>query len=404
MQTPRIILVGLGVVGRAILDAHLESGHCVTIVDLDPNAIDHTLHHIKLDPNSWSIKKNNFGDFPSCDLVSHDKRVGKLAPRILVESIAERLDIKREFFKSVQSLLNYDDILCSNTSTLRIRDIAESLPASSRFLGMHFFMPVKERDAVEIIPTSDTHASVIQLVTEHVKSLNKFPIVVADSPGFVVNRMLSPYLNEAMVLLAQGARPEQIEDAALQFGMPLSPLELIDWIGARTMFDAGRVYWQSFPNRIDPSPIMPAMIKAGRQGRASGRGFYNYETQVRSREMAPEAVQICERYQRKVRRFTDREVLMRLTIPMWIEAALLLKDRVTTDRGQIEIAMAGGLGYKKRGAWFDFFDSLGSKTLLGFMREAGPNSKSLVASLDLQNHLSATIPSKAMDNFTNQVR
>ncbi|MFG0262779.1 MAG: 3-hydroxyacyl-CoA dehydrogenase family protein [Novipirellula sp. JB048] len=416
MTRPPILIVGLGVVGRAIAQAHTKAKRSLTIADQSLAAVQSCLGELQLDPTTWRVSEPQADatELAMLDLVHrHGDDAPRCAsansPRLLIESIAERLQVKRDFFQQAERCLDQDWIFCSNTSTLRIADIAAALSNPSRLCGMHFFMPVASREAVEVIPTDAMSEADLAAVTEHVRRLDRTPLIAADSPGFIVNRMLSPYLNEAMTLLAQGATAEQIEQAALRFGMPLSPLELIDLIGSRTMFDAGRVYWQSFPSRIDPSPMLPAMIKAGRGGRFGGGGFYNYPAAGRSAGLAAEADEIRDRYTRQTALNSDDEVRLRLSIPMWIEAALLLRERVAKSLDQVEIAMAGGLGYTPRGEWFRSFDALGSETIRAYLNDDQLNvdhpgdrpthSKSLSAPLALKELLAHHCPSDAITRF-----
>ncbi|WP_160168291.1 3-hydroxyacyl-CoA dehydrogenase [Novipirellula maiorica] len=402
MSRPDTLLVGLGVVGRAIVRAHLTANVSVTIGDLDGEAVDKCVEELDLDLSVWTVSEphSDMADMTTIDLTHRDHVSTGKSP-ILIESIVERLQVKQTFFQHVERSLGEQWIFCSNTSTLRIGDIATSLDDPSRLIGMHFFMPVESRDAIEVIPTADTASDNLAAVTAHVQRLDRSPLVVADAPGFIVNRMLSPYLNEAMLLLSQGATAEQIEQAALRYGMPMSPLELIDLIGSRTMFDAGRVYWQSFPTRIDPSPMLPAMIKKGRGGRFSGGGFYDYADARRSESLAPAAVEIRDKYARNTRDFADDEVQSRLSLAMWIEAALLLRQGVAQTLEEIEIAMAGGLGYRPRGGWCVGFDRMGSDVIYRNIVVAVPDSKSLQAPEDLLELLLRCSPSEAIAVFAN---
>ena len=400
MSRPRTLLVGLGVVGRAIVSAHLTAKMSVTIADQNLEAFWRCVDEIDLNPLEWEISepRSDVADMTMIDLTHRDHVAADSSP-ILIESIVERLQVKQDFFRHVERFLSEDWIFCSNTSTLRIGDIASSLTDPSRLIGMHFFMPVESRDAVEVIPTADTTAANLAAVTEHVRRLDRSPLVVADAPGFIVNRMLSPYLNEAMLLLSQGATAEQIEEAAIRFGMPMSPLELIDLIGSRTMFDAGRVYWQSFPTRIDASPMLPAMIKKGRGGRFSGGGFYDYPDGHRTQSLSPAAVEIQEKYSRNTRAFSAGDVQNRLSLAMWIESALLLRQGVAQTLEQVEIAMAGGLGYRPRGGWYASFDRIGSEAIRHSIVAAAADSKSLQAPAELLELLQAHRPSEAIAAF-----
>ncbi|TWU43789.1 Fatty acid oxidation complex subunit alpha [Novipirellula aureliae] len=413
------MLVGVGVVGRAILSAHIESRLNVQVADLDPNAVQHAVDTLMLDPQDWEVSEitRNELDLPAITLIfkpcADEIPVSKVSSRgpvlpspILIESIAEKLSLKQEFFRFAESRLCDDWIFCSNTSTLRIRDIASALDRPERFCGMHFFMPVSQRDAVEVIASTATaegragepQNEVIRRCCQHVELLGKTPLQVCDSPGFIVNRMLSPYLNEAMLLLSQGATEQQIESAAIHYGMPMSPLELIDLIGTQTMFNAGRVYWQAFPSRIDPSPILPALIKAKRAGRQSRCGFYDYigKAKQRSERLAPQTVEICNRYARGVRVIERAETEMRLAATMWIEAAMLLREGTVTDANLIARAMSGGLGYRHPNGWFDYFDGIGSGPLHEFLIRYAKYSKSLLAPKELLERLACRSPSETL--------
>ena len=218
-------------------------------------------------------------------------------------------------------------------------------------------------------------------------------------PVFVVNRLLAPYLNQAMLMLGRGVTAAQIERAALGFGMPMSPLELSDWIGTRTMFDAGRAYWQAFPSRFEPSPILPAMVKAKRFGRASGAGFYDYQGGERSPELSPMTQQICDRYQRNETTVTDQEAMFLLAIPMWIEAALTCQAGVVQECGQIDLAMSGGLGYRPSGSFLTFFHSLGSEQIANAIDAWCSDFRSMMAPAQLQAALRQLDPIATIERF-----
>lgn len=350
-----IFLVGAGVVGRSILTSHLIANVSVGLLDLDSAAVDACAASLSLGPD-WSIETGlRVGSMHG--VVFRHRNDGKSNSTIVIESIAEKLDLKRAFFADMESVFGDDAILCSNTSTLRITAIAESLRRPQRFCGMHFFMPVPQRDAVEIVRGSATDGDTTAIAIGHVRRIGKLPIVAPDSPGFIVNRLLSPYLNQAMLLLCGGVSAERIEAAAMHYGMPMSPLELIDTIGMRTTFDAGRVYWQSFPHRIDPAAMLGRMIKRGRFGRVCGKGFYDYQNEVRSKTLAPETIAIAESYHRDLPPITDDDLVDLLSIPMWIEANMLLGEDAVQSAGDLDAALHGGLAYHPGKSWIDFFAS-----------------------------------------------
>lgn len=383
------VLIGAGVVGTAIASAHLDAGLSVTLADQDPLAIQRALQQLGVDPARWEIRPlPAIGDvLPAMriqrstagELTSSNTTTTASSPTLIIESIAERLDVKQAFFRQAETWFAGDTILCSNTSTIRLAAIGQSLAHPERLCGMHFFMPVTQRDAVEIIRSPHVSQPTIDVAIQHVNQLNKQPLLVTDAPGFVVNRMLAPYLNQAMTLLCGGVSAERIESAAIAYGMPMSPLELIDWIGTRTTFDAGRVYWQAFPTRIDPSPLIAGLIKKKRSGRGQAGGLYDYVGDTRSATLADDVLALAERYHRDLPRASDAELVELLAIPMWIEAQQILTEQVVGSRADIEIAMAGGLGYQPRGGWFDFFDALGLERIQAAIEKWAPSFLSMRA-------------------------
>lgn len=397
---PRVCLVGAGVVGRSIAQAHLQAGVSFTIADQDEKALRQAVREMSFDDNAWRVSPVNHLSpcLPAIQVVSHVDAYHSAAP-VVIESIAERLDVKKDFFASAERIFGDDAILCSNTSTLRISSIAEHLRLPERFCGMHFFMPVDQRHAVEVIRGEKTASDTIHLCSEHARQIAKTPLAVGDGPGFVVNRLLSPYLNEAMLLLCRGVAAEQIERAALAYGMPMSPLELIDYIGTRTMFDAGRVFWQAFPDRLSPSPMLSGMIKRKRYGRACGAGFYEYPRGQRSKELADATKQICEAYRHQEQTFRDDQIVELLSIPMWIEAALARRDRIASEVEHLNIAMQGGLGYDPQRKWMDFYDQMGSQRILAAMQRWSSITASMTAPADLIEALRQAPPRQAMESF-----
>lgn len=362
---PNVLLIGAGVVGRAIAQAHIDRGIDCYLADQNDVAIEQTAASLG---RPFAVTSDCGIDLPTIHICSSTGQRNTKANRsgwFVIESIAEKLEVKRELFRNLAARLGDNAILCTNTSTIRISEIAESVPKSNRFCGMHFFMPVDQRRGVEIIGHETTDPLTIDAVQSHAERLAKQPFLAADTPGFLVNRMLSPYLNQALLLLTTGADAKQIEMAALQFGMPISPLELIDWIGAPTMFHAGRVYWQAYPQRLDPSPLLAGLVKRKRHGRLDGEGLYRYDGENRSTDLAEETQSLIEKYRTDQRDYSDEDIAQLLSIPMWIETQLAVQDGAAQTVEQIETAMQAGLGFQNPKGWEGYFRSLGQKTIDG---------------------------------------
>lgn len=388
-------LVGAGVVGRAIARAHVAAGVSFALIDQDPAMLQAATRELAVDPALWTLVTGTApGGSPAVVVRSCGDELAAGVP-LVIESIAERLDRKRALFAAAEGWFGADAILCSNTSTLRIGEITAGLARPERCCGMHFFMPVDQRAAVEIIRAKETSAATIDEVSRRARRLNKQPLLAGDGPGFVVNRLLSPYLNEAMVLLGAGVSAARIEHAALAYGMPISPLELIDWIGTRTVFDAGRAFWQAFPERISPAPIGAALLKRGRLGRAAGGGFYDYPDGTRSAELAPAAAAVVQTYQRPAGDIDDVEVVNRLATPMFIEAALAYREGIARSLDQFDLAMTGGLGYTQP-SWLAFWEACGSQRILAASARWGDDSASLRMPVWLAETLATHAPTAAL--------
>ncbi len=396
-------MIGAGIVGRAILGAHVNAGVSVCIADQCEETVRQAVDQLGLENAAWEVS-------PIADLPDKTKRIQLIrrgapphaGPSIVIESIVERLDAKQAFFAAAQSWFGPDTIFCSNTSNLRISEIARVLDDPSRFAGMHFFMPVDRRPATEIVRGEQTSEATLRTCCDHAQRIHKPPLVVADGPGFIVNRLLSPYLNESLLLLCRGVTGDRIERAAREYGMPMSPLELIDYIGARTMFDAGRVFWQAFPNRLSPAPILSGLIKGKRLGRTAGSGLYDYSKGERSTDLAAETLELCERYRHQAQPFTDTELVELLSVPMWIEAALARRDGIAKDDETLNLAMRGGLGYEPNRNWLDFFDDMGSHRIISAVERWSPISASLTAPPELIGALREVAPTVAMKRFSDQ--
>ncbi|MEM8669925.1 MAG: 3-hydroxyacyl-CoA dehydrogenase family protein [Planctomycetota bacterium] len=395
-----VYLIGAGIVGRAILRAHVQARVSTWIIDRSAEIVHAAIDELEID-DQWQIgpPKQWSDDCWGIHLQHGDDQQPK-SRSMVIESIVEKLDVKREFYSQAESRFGHDAVLCSNTSNLRISAIAESLDDASRFAGMHFFMPVDQRPATEIVRGKETSPSTINACCEHAQRIQKTPLVVADGPGFIVNRMLSPYLNEALLLLCRGTTAAQIERAAHAYGMPMSPLELADYIGLRTMFDAGRVFWQAFPDRLSPSPMLAGMIKRKRFGRAVGAGLYDYPDGKRSIELSAETTEIATKYARHEQEFEDSDVVDLLSIPMWIEAALAWRDGVTDQATDFDLAMRGGLGYDRNRSWIDFYDALGSDRMLAAITRWSPMTAAMNSPQELQEALRTQTPSQTLQHFS----
>ncbi len=367
-----VAIVGAGMMGAAIAAANVRRRVPVVLADADECVLATTAARIagELDQEGWLTAPENAAAL--CRLVAttcDDARLG--ACDLVIESIVEAAGAKQELYARLEPLLGAGTLLASNTSTIPIARLAAKLANAGRFLGIHFFHPVARRPLVEIVRGPQTEDHSIAAAVAYAKAIEKVPIVVNDGPGFLVNRLLMPYLGESLELLLEGVAVREIEWAATSFGMAMGPLRLIDEIGLDTVLLGGRVLWEAFPDRIAPSPLLVAMYKSGRLGRKSGSGFFAYHLGESAGEPAEPALGVNELIASWVRRrapLTPDRIVARLLLPMVLEATRILEERKVGDPRSIDLAVILGLGFPvSRGGLLRWADSLGARRIVAML-------------------------------------
>ncbi|MDR2240768.1 MAG: enoyl-CoA hydratase/isomerase family protein [Zoogloeaceae bacterium] len=192
---------------------------------------------------------------------------------LVIEAIFEDLETKRALFAGIEAIARPDAVLATNTSSLRLEDIALALKNPSRLIGIHFFNPVAKMPLVEVVEGADSDPAMLKKGLAFVRAIDKLPLPVKSAPGFLVNAVLAPYMQEAMRCLDEGMAPETVDEAALAFGMPLGPIELADTVGLDVVVAAG----QQLANAAAPPAKLMERVAAGQLGRKTGRGFYVYD-------------------------------------------------------------------------------------------------------------------------------
>ena len=206
---------------------------------------------------------------------------------VVIEAIIENADIKKKIFAGLEPHTGDQTILCSNTSTIPITTLAEGLKHPDRFCGLHFFNPVRKMPLVEVIRGEKTSDATVEAMTAYARRLGKTPVIVNDGPGFLVNRLLLPYMNEAALLADEGVPFKVIDKKAKGFGMPMGPLELSDVVGLDTCVHAGRVMLEAFSDRVVPAMILERLVEADRLGQKNSKGFYDYPPAKRGKPPRP---------------------------------------------------------------------------------------------------------------------
>ena len=369
LQMPSI--VGAGIMGAGITARHVRSGFITMLVDINDEALEQSIPTI-LEEAAWDryYQKTN------------QERVGELTGRlmsstqlssiadtdIVIESVIERTDLKRQVLAEIESTVSPSTVICTNTSTNPIATLADVFSDPTRFCGMHFFNPVRKMSLVEVIRGPDTSDSTVASVVLHAKRLKKVPVVVQDSPGFLVNRVLTPYLHESVELLREGVDPSRIDKVSRRFGMPLGPLELYDMVGLDTAFYAGLVMANAIGDRIDASPVIPALVKAGWLGRKTGTGFYRYKSTGHDAKIEcvnEKIVDLIDPYRLAEQQMADDQIRDRLFLPMLLESLLVLDEGIVRDGCDIDLAVIHALGFPAfRGGVLAWGDSIGAAEVI----------------------------------------
>jgi len=288
---------------------------------------------------------------------------------VIVEAIVEKMEVKKAVLREAEGHIRADCVLATNTSSLSVTDMATALEHPERFCGMHFFNPVHRMPLVEVIRGARTDDEAIATVYALALRLGKVPVVVGDGPGFLVNRILGPYLNEAGFLLGDGASVHDIDRVAKVFGMPMGPLRLIDEVGIDISGHAGASLYEGLGARLTPAPALLALGGTKRLGRKGGQGFYTYE-KGREKEVDESVYAALASTLEERRPFTDREIRHRLVIAMINEAARILEDGIVAAAQDVDLAMIMGTGFPPfRGGLLRFADTLHPRGLLDTTRE-----------------------------------
>jgi len=360
-------IVGAGIMGAGIAASHLRSGFGVTVCDANPEALAAGVPGI-LAEAAWDRRARQTDEARAIELAGRLRTTTALAALagadLVMESVTERPDIKQQVLAEIERVVGPATVITTNTSTNPIGRLAAALTDPGRFCGLHFFNPVRRMMLVEVVRGPATNDATIARAVAHAKRLGKCPVVVNDSPGFLVNRVLMPYLHEAGELLREGVPPERIDRVARAFGMPMGPIELYDMIGLDTAFYAGLVLSAAYGDRIEASPVIPALVKAGKLGRKTAAGFYRYaEAGPHGRIVGREekAAEVIARYAVAPRESSDRTILDRLLLPMLLEALRVLDERVVRDGRDVDLAVIHALGFPAfRGGLLAWGDSLGA--------------------------------------------
>jgi 3-hydroxyacyl-CoA dehydrogenase/enoyl-CoA hydratase/3-hydroxybutyryl-CoA epimerase len=304
----------------------------------------------------------DYSGFEGCDLT--------------IEAVLEKLAVKHAVLADWEKVASPTAIFASNTSTLPITEIAKAAAHPERVVGMHFFSPVHKMPLVEVIWGEKTDPEVTATIFDLARKMGKTPVVVKDAPGFLVNRLLSPYLGEGARVLLAGMPMEAIDKAMRAFGMPVGPIELLDEVGIDVATKGAETLAAAWPERMPLEPAFSRMIEKGRLGRKVKKGFYAY---IGDKKAGPDGTCYFDLGLKAPAgaRLSTEALVDRLILPMVNEAAFCLEDGIVASPAKLDLAMIFGTGFPPfRGGPLRYADSLGLANVVGKLealaKEHGP--------------------------------
>ncbi|KPK49418.1 MAG: hypothetical protein AMS22_13695, partial [Thiotrichales bacterium SG8_50] len=325
----RVHVVGAGVMGADIAIWAAARGFYVSLQDRNPEILARAVK------KAYGFYKKKL-KAPRAVQEAMDRLMpdlngdGLVRADLVIEAIIENVDAKRELFKQVETRVRPEALLASNTSSIPLEDIATSLKDPTRLVGLHFFNPVAQMQLVEIVRGAQSAEEALNRARGFTVALDRLPLDVKSSPGFLVNRVLMPYLIEAVMLAEEGVALADIDGAALDFGMPMGPILLADTVGLDICLSVAEEL--AGPLGIEVPQRLRETVAAGHLGKKSGQGFYTYDKKGKARNRGKRSV-------------THVPITERLILRMVNESVACLREGVVTDLDSIDAGMVYGTGF-----------------------------------------------------------
>jgi 3-hydroxyacyl-CoA dehydrogenase/enoyl-CoA hydratase/3-hydroxybutyryl-CoA epimerase len=351
-------VIGAGVMGSGIAQWLSSRGVSVILRDVDSTAIDRGLANIEK-TYADAVKRGLMNETKAKE--GRSRIVASTQPgplrdvQIVIEAASEKLEIKKKIFADLAANTPDTTILATNTSALPIEELATSTGSPARVVGLHFFNPVSRMKLIEVVAGRQTSEEIRERALAFARQIGKLPVLVQDSPGFLVNRVLFPYLLDAAEMFQNGVSAEEIDGALLEWGMPMGPLRLIDEIGVDITVDIAATLAKAFGARDRAPEILQKMHAAKMLGRKSGGGFYKYE----GKQQTPNDA-LREWRQESGEKFGLENITNRLVYLMVNEAARCLEEKVVASPEDADYGMVLGTGFPIfRGGPLRYAESLG---------------------------------------------
>jgi len=352
-------VIGAGVMGAGIAQWLSARGLRVTLCDLDTERVGAGMARIFKSYND-AVKHHRLTSMEARDGIDRISPAPGTVPLerkpFVIEAIVEKLEAKKALFADLDQRTSPEALFASNTSALSIRAMAAATNRPSRFVGLHFFNPVERMKLVELVLPDGVAPEVRKSALGLIATIGKLPVVVKDTPGFLVNRVLLPYLLEAARAYEGGMSAGALDEAMLDFGMPMGPLRLVDEVGLDVALEVARTLEAAFPGRFTIPPLLERMVEAGLLGRKAKAGFYTYQSghepvaNAAAQALAPGSLAPGD----------ATSARLRMLYRMLDEAARCLDENVVETPGAVDLALIFGTGFPPfRGGLLRYADSIG---------------------------------------------
>ena len=361
------VVLGNGVMGKGIIwlfskylnDVRLkirDISHANEIIKDVSKIYDYLIKSRKMTKNEVDFKLNK---------ISYtDKFNGFKNFDFIIEAIIEDEETKKDTYKQIENIVNENAIIATNTSSISIEKLASEIKNKENFLGVHFFNPVNLMPLVEVIPTSNTSKETINKVFELLITAGKTPILVGDCAGFIVNRILLPYLNEAAFILEEGSKIEKIDALIKDFGMPMGPFTLADTVGIDIGYKVAKILNEAYGSRMPIASIIEKMNDTKLLGLKTKAGFYEYDGKDKYVN-----THVTSMIQNNTKIFEDEQIVQRCIYIMINEASRCLEENIVSDASIIDFAMITGTGFPAyKGGLLSYANDIGLKNILESLR------------------------------------
>src|SRR3989338_4908689 len=366
MYIYKAAVVGAGAMGAEIAQTITFSGLPVVLKDVDQPRLDQGLETIR----KIYQRRVDRGKMTQEEM---DQKMALVIPTttyepfrdvdVVIEAVPEQLALKQKIFSDLDAAASESAILASNSSSLSISALGAATKRPHKTIGMHFFYPAHIMKLVEIIPGLETAEETVGDLTAFAESLRKLPVRVNECPGFLVNRILMPYLNEAAFCVQEGlATPQQIDEAIVGLGFPMGPFMLVDQLGFDVCREVVNILVDAYGDRMQPAALWEGLYAKGRYGAKSGAGFYLYGD--RAGRPDPEFEAVVKALATATPKRPSAFSVNRVIFPMVNEAIRCLEERVCTA-AEVDLAVIAGLGFpQSKGGILHYADELGLQIVL----------------------------------------